>query len=150
MSSVRMQKQRMVYNTISLCCAMQKCVFGFNADSEGPEQSAHLLSLIRAFLSANIIIGYYRMYEWRGKARTILCACVGWSESAYFAQVQRHISVWRGPIISTDNGGTKFINGHAELNPFICSHWHKFFFLTSHSMFASVLDSAAIRFFQMF
>ena len=35
-------------------------------------------------LSANRIIGYYRMYEWRAKARMILCI---WSESVHFARV---------------------------------------------------------------
>ena len=35
-------------------------------------------------LSTNRIIGHYRMYEWRAKTRTLLCACVGWSESTQF------------------------------------------------------------------
>ena len=32
-------------------------------------------------LSANRTTRYYRMYEWRSKARMILCACAGWSEA---------------------------------------------------------------------
>ena len=47
-------------------------------------------------LSANRIIGYRGMYEWRAKARMILCACAGWSEFAYFAHVRRHFFAWRG------------------------------------------------------
>ena len=44
-------------------------------------------------LSANRIIEYY---EWRAKAKMILCACAGWSESADFAQVRRHCFDWHG------------------------------------------------------
>ena len=33
----------------------------------------------------HIIIRYYRMYQWRAKARMRPCACAGWCESAYFA-----------------------------------------------------------------
>ena len=58
--------------------AMRKCVFRHNADSQGPDQTARLRSLIRPSLSANRIIGYYRMYEWRViMAQSILCACAG-------------------------------------------------------------------------
>ena len=35
------------------------------ADYEGPDQTAHLCSLLRASLSANRITDYYRMYEKR-------------------------------------------------------------------------------------
>ena len=41
-------------------------------------------------LSANRIIGYYRMYEWRAKAQMILYTYAGWSESAHSAHVWRH------------------------------------------------------------
>ena len=34
-------------------------------------------------LSAYIIIGYYRMYEWSAKARMILCACAACSKIAH-------------------------------------------------------------------
>ena len=44
-------------------------------------------------LSANKIIVYYRMYEWRAKARMILCACAGAPESAHFMHVRRQFSV---------------------------------------------------------
>ena len=36
-------------------------------------------------LSAHRTIGYYRIYEWRAKARMILCACAGWSKCAFCA-----------------------------------------------------------------
>ena len=50
-------------------------------------------------LSTNRITGYYRMYEWRAKARLILCSCTGWwSESAQSAHVRRHFFTWHGPI----------------------------------------------------
>ena len=42
-------------------------------------------------LSANGIIGYYRMYECRAKARILLCACAGWSEYAHFAHIQSYV-----------------------------------------------------------
>ena len=40
-------------------------------------------------LSANRIIGYYRMFEWRAKAQMILCACE--SESAQFCACSKAI-----------------------------------------------------------
>ena len=49
-------------------------------------------------LSANWITGYYRMYEWRAKARMILCTCAGWYESLHFAHVQRHFFAWCSPF----------------------------------------------------
>ena len=49
-------------------------------------------------LSANKIIGYYRMYKWRAKTRMILRACAEGCVSAHFAQSQIHIIAWRGPI----------------------------------------------------
>ena len=45
---------------------------------------------IRPSRSANRIIGYYRMYEWREKNRMILRTCAGWSESALFAYNRSH------------------------------------------------------------
>ena len=39
-------------------------------------------------LSANWIIGYCIMYEWRAKAQLIFCAWAGWSEYAHFAQFE--------------------------------------------------------------
>ena len=51
-------------------------------DSEGRDQPVHLHILIRAFIVwHDRIIGYYKMYEWREKARMILCTSTGWSES---------------------------------------------------------------------
>ena len=50
-------------------------------------------------LSANRIIGYYRMFEWRAKIQMILCAYAGWSEPAHFAHVRRHIFASRDPLI---------------------------------------------------
>ena len=44
-------------------------------------------------LSANRIIGYYRMYEWRAKARMILSECARLCESAHFAHARRHLFV---------------------------------------------------------
>ena len=45
------------------------------ADSEGPDQPAHPRSLIGPLLSANRIIGYYRMFQWRANFRMRPCAC---------------------------------------------------------------------------
>ena len=56
--------------------AMRKRWIRANADSEGPDQPTYLRSLIRPSLSANRIIGHYRMYQWRENARIRLCACM--------------------------------------------------------------------------
>ena len=50
-------------------------------------------------LSANRIIGYYRVYEWR--TRIIVCACAGQSESAHFAHVRGYCFAWHGPYKNT-------------------------------------------------
>ena len=49
-------------------------------------------------VSANEIIGYYRlwMYEWKAKATMIRCTCTRWPESAHFAHVWRHFLAWHG------------------------------------------------------
>ena len=49
-------------------------------------------------LSANKLIGK-EMYEWRAKARMILCARAGYSESAHSAHVRRHFFAWRSIVI---------------------------------------------------
>ena len=43
----------------------------------------------RPSLSADKIIAYYRIYEWRAKARMIVCAYGDRSESVHFAHVRR-------------------------------------------------------------
>ena len=53
--------------------------------------SLHTRAVSGFSLSANRIIGYYRMYKWRAYARVILCACAGWPESVHFAHAQRHL-----------------------------------------------------------
>ena len=58
--------------------AMRKCVFGHM-----PTAKVQISLRIRAVwselsLSANRIIGHYRMYPWRENVRMRLCACVGW------------------------------------------------------------------------
>ena len=52
-------------------CLGKTCLWAY-ADSKDPDQTAHMRSLIRAFLSANRITEYYRMYEWRAKPQMIL------------------------------------------------------------------------------
>ena len=47
-------------------------------------------------LSANRIIGYNRMYEWRANAR-LLCVSTGWSESVHFVHVWRYFFSWCSP-----------------------------------------------------
>ena len=50
-------------------------------------------------LSAARIIGYYRMYQQRAKARMSPCACAGWCESALFVHARRHFFSWRGLFV---------------------------------------------------
>ena len=51
-------------------------------------------------LSANWIIGYYRLYEWRAKAQMIFRTYPGWSDSAH---VWRHFFAWGVPDSSAPN-----------------------------------------------
>ena len=62
---------------------MPKSIFGFERTAK-----AQISLRIRAVwsgpsLSANIIIWYYRIYEWKTKARMIFCACAGWSKCTF-------------------------------------------------------------------
>ena len=66
------------------------------ADKESPDQPAQLRSLIRPSLSAARIIGFYRMHQWRAKARMRACACTDWCESAHFAHSRRLFFPWHG------------------------------------------------------
>ena len=75
-----------------------KCAVGSCANSKGSAQTAWMRYLFRAFTTADRIMGYYRMYEWRAKARMILCACAWWSESTNFVHVWRHFFGWRDPV----------------------------------------------------
>ena len=74
--------------------AMRKHVFGHVRIT-----NAQISLRIRAVwsgpsLSANRIIGYYRMLQWRANVWMILCACAGWSESAHhFTDIWRHFFV---------------------------------------------------------
>ena len=53
-------------------CTMQKYTFRVCAESERPDQTVHLCSVIRTFTVAARITGYYRMYPWRATALTFL------------------------------------------------------------------------------
>ena len=53
----------------------------------------------RSSLSANRFICYYRMCEWRAKARMKLCAHAWWFKPAHFALVWRYVFAWLGPIL---------------------------------------------------
>ena len=73
--------------------AMPKCVCGHMRTAK-----AQIRLRIRAVwsgpsLSANRIIGYYRIYEWRAKARMTLCAWAWWSKSARLAHARKHLSL---------------------------------------------------------
>ena len=60
------------------------------ADSEGPDQPAVSSG---PPLSANRIVGYCSMHEWRANALMILCACAVLSESVHFEHGGRHILI---------------------------------------------------------
>ena len=53
-------------------------------------------------LSAIRIIWHVRMYV-RENVWMILCTCAGWSESAYFAHLRRHVFAWYGLYECHDN-----------------------------------------------
>ena len=67
-----------LYTSIWAAPVMRKCIFGHKRTAK-----AQISLRIRAVWSghspsANRIIGYYRMYQWRANIRMRLCACVGW------------------------------------------------------------------------
>ena len=84
------------FRAIKKCILGQKRVFGWTAKSQ--------ISLtIRTVwsgpsLSANGIIGYYRMSEWRSKVRIVLYTCTWQSESTYLTPAWGHFFfTWTGP-----------------------------------------------------
>ena len=87
----------------------------------------------RLSLSANRIIGYYRMYEWRAKARMILCARAGWYESTHFAHDRRHIFAWRCPYEFIKEGTIQIYGIQ-----FVCKNMYAYIWLIDkyHNSFA--------------
>ena len=79
------------------------------ADSKGLDQP--MGSLIRAFLSANRIIRYYRMYEWRAKAGGYFTHEQDDLNMPILLNVQRPLFCLMGPLKYPDN----------EISP-KCSH----------------------------
>ena len=59
--------------------------------------------------TANRSIDCNIIYEWGAKVRMRLCTCAGWSESANFAHVPRHVFAWCGK-------NRKHSRGHTTLN----------------------------------
>ena len=49
-------------------------------------------------MSANRIIGYHKMCEWKIQVRMVFCVCAGWSESVHFAHIRWYLFACRGPI----------------------------------------------------
>ena len=80
--------RRSVGNKANRPC-MQKSVLGHMRI--GKAQISLHIHTVRSgpSLFTRRIIGYYRMYEWRAKARMILCAYPGWSECT-FCVFRRH------------------------------------------------------------
>ena len=95
--------------------AMRKCDFGHMRTAKAQVSLRIRAGSSGPSLSANKIIGYYRMYEWRVKARMILCACAELSYLAHFAQVRRHIFAWRGLYVNKmDHNVEKRTVGHVR------------------------------------
>ena len=82
-----------------MVCTTRKCVFGHMRTAKAQISLRIHTVWSGPSLSANRIIGHYKMYEWRAKAWMILCTCAVLSESAYSAHVQRHIFSRCGPYI---------------------------------------------------
>ena len=80
-------------------------------DSEGLDQP---------LLSANRIIGYYRMYKRWAKARMILCACAGWSASVQSTHAWRHLPAWRGSYNLGKKGGYWRYAKRKNQDPYSC------------------------------
>ena len=85
--------------------AMQKRL---PAHADSAKGSGPLLSAIKR------IIGYYRMYEWRAKARAVLCAWAGCTFCACLKAVANMLSY--------------FLSGLSKLGRFFCGSFFFFFF----------------------
>ena len=70
-------------------CHATTCLLAY-VNSKGPDWPAHSVWL-GSSLFAKRIIGYYRMYEWKAKARIIFCTCAGWSEYAHSSRKHTYI-----------------------------------------------------------
>ena len=77
---------------------MRKHVLG-HMHTEKAQISLHICTVWSGpSVSTTRIIGHCRMLEWRAKACMIFCVCAGWSESAHFVHVRRHIFTWCSPV----------------------------------------------------
>ena len=65
-----------------------------------PRSASQFAVWSRPSLSTARITGYYRMYQWRAKARMRPCAYAVWSESIHFVHASRQFFAWRGPAWS--------------------------------------------------
>ena len=101
--------------------AMQKCAFGHKRTVKAQECEGWS----GPSLSAARIIGFYRVFQWRAKARIKFCACAGWCESADFAHARRHFFVWHGLFISGCLTGIDTLSGKEK-----ASLWHCFCLLS--------------------
>ena len=100
-------------------------------------------------LSADRIIGYYRMFQWRANAWMRPCACTGWCESAHFAHVRRRLFRLSPPI---------FVRTYVEANcsclflGFVTLSWKKEIYIYKKKLkitciFGCVLSFNRIRVF---
>ena len=78
------------FDTTDVSIPIWNLVPKLNALYENYAKEGQPAYLKRYTRSANRIIGYYRIYVRKGKARMILYACAEWHESAHFAHVQKH------------------------------------------------------------
>ena len=77
--------------------AMRKSVFGHMQTAKAQISLCTRTVWSGPSLSASKIIGYYRTYKWRAKARMRLCACAGRPESAHLAHAWGRSFAWHSP-----------------------------------------------------
>ena len=80
--------------------AMQKCVSWHMRTANAQISLCIHTVWSRPSLPANRIIGYQRMFQWRGKGRMRLCAWAEKCEFAHVAHVRRQFFAWGGPVSS--------------------------------------------------
>ena len=105
--------------SVHLSWAMRKRVFVYKRTAKALI-NLRIRAVWQGLHCSLTLIGYYRMWEWRGRARMIPCACPRWSKSAHFAHVQRHVFALHGRTIVSS---LWHLSWACNCLPLICESW---------------------------
>ena len=93
-----------LWKTFFLCCLWRRRVIRKHVYGHMRTANAQIRLRIRAVwsgpsLSANRIVGYYRMFQRKANAQMSFRACAEWCKSTHFAHARRNFFAWRSLLL---------------------------------------------------